>query len=186
MAGWLVRAAALALMLLAPPAGAQEAEGDAIAAGLAALDRQEYRAAAVAFTAAAEAGEADAMFYLGRMQELGLGTGVDLALAAQIFTLGTEAGSALAGNRLGLMYLNGEGVVQDYSYARELVCAAALLADSGPATRASWSAPRPRAGWRRPSSIAGCSGPTGAAVRATRRGRWRGTGWPPGRAMSGR
>lgn len=119
-----VFAALLVAVALGPVAGAQEPSSDT-AAGLVALDARDYPAAAQAFGAAAEAGDADALFYLGRMHELGLGTSVNLPLAAQLLARGSEAGSALAGNRLGLMYIEGDGVVQDYAYGRELICGAA-------------------------------------------------------------
>lgn len=125
MAGCLKGIAAAALLSLGLAGGAVAEEGADIAAGLAALEEQDFRAAASAFAAAAENGEADALFYLGRMHELGLGTQPNMAIAGQLYERGVEGGSALARNRLGLMYLGGEGVVQDYAYARELICAAA-------------------------------------------------------------
>lgn len=114
-----LKCAAAIGILAAGPAAADVAEG------LAALQSKDYVAAAKAFSEANEAGDADGGFYIGRMQELGLGTAANPAKAAKIYEAAGEAGSALATNRLGLMYMSGSGVIQDYAEARRLVCEAA-------------------------------------------------------------
>ncbi|MDX5411660.1 MAG: sel1 repeat family protein, partial [Rhodobacterales bacterium] len=96
-----------------------------IAAGIAALEQGDAETAAQSFQTSFENGEADGAFYLGRMFELGLGTQPDLAQAAELYKAAAARESALAMNRLGLMYLDGQGVIRDFTVGAELICKAA-------------------------------------------------------------
>ena len=70
------------------------------------------------FTEAAEAGFAYAHGDLGRMHELGLGTPVDYAKAADHYA--QAEGNVEATVDLGALYLRGDGVAEDGARAREL------------------------------------------------------------------
>jgi TPR repeat protein len=67
----------------------------------------------------AEAGDAQAKFWLGEMYAYGDGVPQDDKKAAKWFRLAAEQGDADAQYQLGWMYNHGEGVPQDYvqSYA---------------------------------------------------------------------
>ena len=93
--------------------------------GLEALNERKFVEAAAVFKEGWEAGDADGLFYIGRMQELGLGTPADISKAVAVYRKASDEGSAQAANRLGLLHLDGNGVLQDYAEARKLVCAAA-------------------------------------------------------------
>jgi len=70
------------------------------------------------FTEAAEAGFAYAHGDLGRMHELGLGTPIDYAKAADHYA--RAEGNVEATVDLGALYLRGDGVAEDGARAREL------------------------------------------------------------------
>lgn len=101
-----------------------------IAAGVAALEKNDPVTAAKAFQAEFDAGNADGAFYLGRMYELGLGTNPDLVQASALYKLGANKNSPMALNRLGLMYLDGQTVIRDFQKGAELICKAADLGES--------------------------------------------------------
>ena len=66
---------------------------------------------------AAEQGDADAQYELGRMYNKGEGVPPDGQEAVRWLQLAAEQGNANAQNKLGVMYANGEGVSQDYQEA---------------------------------------------------------------------
>ena len=76
--------------------------------------QQDYEKAKEAFEDAAEAGSAEAAFYLGYMYEDGLVTGnADYQTAREYYLRGREGGDMRASYRLGLIYDNGYGVAAD-------------------------------------------------------------------------
>ncbi|MEM6478561.1 MAG: tetratricopeptide repeat protein [Pseudomonadota bacterium] len=102
-----------------------------VAAGLEALDAQDFEAAITAFDAAAADGDGEGFFYLGRLIELGVTGQPDLGQAIALYqeAVAAEPPSPQAQNRLGLLYLEGAGVIQDYEEGARLVCAAAEAGD---------------------------------------------------------
>lgn len=66
---------------------------------------------------AAEAGSANAQFFLGRMYETGQSRKRDMAAAATWYRKAADQGHRLAQYRLGQMYLSGTGVGQSYAVA---------------------------------------------------------------------
>ena len=80
---------------------------------------KDYNAARPLFTRAANAGNAEAMFYLGYMYASGFGVPQDYGQARQWYEKGAAAGNAAAMTNLGLLYENGQGVPQDYGQARQ-------------------------------------------------------------------
>jgi len=115
----LALAAVLALGL--PGAvSAQEAAAPDIGAGIAAFEQGEFQQAANIFGGLAEAGDAEGMFYLGRMLEVGAGLPrPNPAAALAQYQAAAEAGSLRAHNRIGLLYVSGSGVLQDFALAAE-------------------------------------------------------------------
>ena len=70
---------------------------------------------------AAEQGDADAQYNLGRMYQNGYGVAQDDAEAAKWFHKAAEQEHALGQNRLGLMYYYGQGVNKDYAEAAKWI-----------------------------------------------------------------
>ncbi|MGL6208401.1 MAG: tetratricopeptide repeat protein, partial [Paracoccaceae bacterium] len=101
-----------------------------VATGLAAFEKGDIAAAAQAFQAAFDAGDADGAFYLGRMFETGQGATQNTAQAIALYKTAVEGGSALAMNRMGLLHLEGNGVIRDFAEGAELLCRAADLRDA--------------------------------------------------------
>ena len=66
---------------------------------------------------AAEQGDAEAQFNLGKMYDKGQGVRQDDVQAVQWYRRAAEQGYAKAQYNLGVMYANGEGVRQDYTQA---------------------------------------------------------------------
>ncbi len=103
--------AAVILAGLAVPAGAD------FDAGMAAIERGDYRAALGELLPLAEQGHAQAQYKLGRMYRAGVGVPRDAAAAAMWTRRAAEQGDPLAQYDLGVMYATGQGVAQDYVQA---------------------------------------------------------------------
>ena len=73
---------------------------------------QDAAAATRLYRLAAERGDAQALYNLGKMYENGTG---DYAEAARLYQLSADNGLAAAQCNLGLMYSNGTGVSQDHT-----------------------------------------------------------------------
>ena len=80
---------------------------------------QDYAAARPLLTRAANAGNAEAMFYLGNLYDNGWGVSRDYEQARKWFEKGAAAGNAPAMTNLGMMYAKGHGVPQYYGQARK-------------------------------------------------------------------
>ena len=98
-----------------------ETNEDALAEGLAwyygtKTGTADFDKAESAFRAAADAGVADAWYYLGRVAY----QRSDYEAAIAFFETGAEQGSELARFNLGILYENGEGVEEDYAKAQAL------------------------------------------------------------------
>ena len=77
------------------------------------------------YTSAAEAGSADAQFFLGRMFETGANREVDPVAALGWYRKAAEQGHRLAQYQMGLMYQHANGVERDLAVAREFYAKAA-------------------------------------------------------------
>lgn len=64
------------------------------------------------------------------MVELGFGIEKDADKARILYLAAADKGSAKGMNRIGLMHFRGEGVLQDYKAAFEMICKAADLKDT--------------------------------------------------------
>ena len=112
----------LLLTLLAFDCAAQaEAGENALAEGLAwyygtETGKADFGKAESAFRTAADAGVADAWYYLGRVAY----QRSDYKAATSFFETGAEQGSELARFNLGILYENGEGVDEDFAKATAL------------------------------------------------------------------
>ena len=112
----------LIMALLASACAAQAPKGeDAFAEGLAwyygtNTGTADFDKAEAAFRTAADAGVADAWYYLGQIAY----QYNDYKAAAAFFETGAEQGSELARFHLGILYENGEGVDADYAKAASL------------------------------------------------------------------
>lgn len=112
----------LLIVLFAFSCMAQAETGDdALAEGLAwyfgtETGTADFDKAEAAFQAAADAGVADAWYYLGRIAY----QRSDYEAAAAFFETGAEQGSELARFNLGILYENGEGPEEDYAKAQAL------------------------------------------------------------------
>ncbi len=73
------------------------------------------------YKAAAEGGEPDTWYYVGRAYETGDGAEKDLGYAVHCYEAGVEKGEVGCCNRLGALYYKGLGVRQDYTRAVELL-----------------------------------------------------------------
>ena len=79
---------------------------------------------------AADSGDADAQFILGRAYHLGVGVSTDYGLAHYWYTKAAEQESAAAECNLGYMYRSGKGVTRDRSNARYWFSRAAQHGDT--------------------------------------------------------
>ncbi|MCF3641087.1 caspase family protein [Rhizobium sp. TRM95111] len=80
------------------------------------------------FKAAADAGDAEAMFELGKLYEKGIGTTQDIAAALTLYRRSADLGFADAINDLGFLYYQGaDGLARDPKKAVELFVRAADL-----------------------------------------------------------
>lgn len=93
--------------LFAAPASAGTAEGRA------AWARSDYAAALAAFRPAAEAGDAEARYYVGLIHAKGLGVERDYKAAVRWYRLAADQGHARAEDALALLYFNGWGTGRD-------------------------------------------------------------------------
>jgi hypothetical protein len=80
--------------------------------GIGNLDRDDEMAVKL-YTVAADNGNADAQFKLGKMYNLGEGVKQDYAEAVRLYSLAAAQGHAVAQFKLGKMYENGRGVEPD-------------------------------------------------------------------------
>jgi len=90
--------------------------GSAIAGvteGIAAMVKRDYVTALRELRPAAERGDAEAQYRLGRMYEFGQGVPVDKAQAMTWFRKSVAQGNASAQLELGVIYATGDGVAQD-------------------------------------------------------------------------
>lgn len=85
-----------------------------LTAGLLALGKQDYPTALREFTAAAEAGDAEAQYSLAQLYENGQGVLRDPDKILYWYRKSAQQGYDLAQNNLGFMYENGEGVPRDF------------------------------------------------------------------------
>ena len=122
-------AALLPLPLFAqakPAASVTAAAGEDLKAGIAAFEKGEFQQAAEIFGALAKDGNAEGMFYLGRMLEVGAGLPrPNTAAALAQYQAAADAGSLKARNRMGLLYISGSGVLQDFDLAQKSLKAGA-------------------------------------------------------------
>lgn len=121
--GLIAAAAALALLLAAPPARAQA--DPELAAAKRAYDSSEYVEAAKLVRPLAEKGDPGAQFLMGQMLFFGLGMERDDAKAAQWYGMAAQAGNTEAQYRLGYLYATGQGVAYDAASAERFWIAAA-------------------------------------------------------------
>lgn len=99
--------------------------------GITALKKEDYRLALEAFSKAANKGDAEALYYLGRMHESGAGIKTDRKKAVELYEKAGENNSTQALKRLAVLYLQGGGaVVQNYKKAEERLKKAVLLGDA--------------------------------------------------------
>lgn len=127
----LVRSAFFFVFLLAP-IGVYAAD---LQTGLNAFNEGDYETAMAECKPLADAGNADAMFCVGRMYANGFGVDMNDDLALKWYGLAAEAGHAEAQYSLGVMHANGWGVPMDdvsavgfYKMAAEQGFAPALTA----------------------------------------------------------
>lgn len=106
---------AFALLAVAAAAVAGTAEG------LAALKEKDYRKAKLEFTAAAEAGDADAQFQLGNLYLRGRGVEKSPRLAAQWYEKAIAQGNKDAQGRMGALLWEGAGIGKNQKRALELL-----------------------------------------------------------------
>lgn len=100
------------------------AQGVALAGlneGRVAFEKRQYLEARQELSPLAEAGDAEAMVYLGEMLMRGLGGSRDELKARDYITRAYEAGNLRATFQLGLMTLNGNLVERDPAKGLELV-----------------------------------------------------------------
>jgi uncharacterized protein len=108
-------ALALGIALLALPAGALAQYNnvqDQLNRAKAALHGGRYADARAGFEKLAQAGNAEAQFYLGRMSAGGMGVPKDLGRALEWYRLAAEQGHTEAQARLGAHYFQGNGVAR--------------------------------------------------------------------------
>jgi TPR repeat protein len=117
---------------------AAPASADALAAGAAAFNRQDYVRAAAIFTPLAEVErDARAQAYLGFMYQNGRGVPQSFEEGARFYRASAEQGFPPAQYMLGLMYDKGQGVPQDYVLAYMWVTLG--VAGAAPKERPAWT-----------------------------------------------
>lgn len=114
-------AAVLVSIMLSGEAYAAFAEGEA------ALNQKDFVAAFAMLKPDADAGNAQAQTYIGRMYRKGQGVAKDPLLAATWFQKAASQGEWEASNTLATMYRLGEGVPQDFQKAMQWYMEAAKL-----------------------------------------------------------
>jgi hypothetical protein len=87
--------------------------------GIASFNVRDYAKALPFFRAAANSGNAQAMYFLAYMYQHGLGVAADNAEAMRVYKNSAAGGYASSFSALGLMYENGSGVPVDYAEARK-------------------------------------------------------------------
>ena len=92
-----------------------------------ALDRADYTTAMAIWLDAANAGDTDAMTYVGEIHERGLGRPADPAAAANWYQRAADEGHARAQINLANLYAQGRGVPRDEARARALYASATDL-----------------------------------------------------------
>jgi TPR repeat protein len=99
----------------APATPAVAVTGD-LEAGREAYERKDYDAAAREWRPLAEAGDAEAQYWLGTLYRLGQGTQEDRAEAGRWYLRAAEQGHELAMYHLAFMYYRGQGVSRRRDY----------------------------------------------------------------------
>jgi TPR repeat protein len=122
----------LAVLAGAVVLGPAEA-GPAVRRGIAALNRQNYVAAAAIFTPLADRGDPDAQAYLGLLYAMGHGVPQNYTQAAFWYWRAAEQGHTGAQYMLGLLYDKGQGVPQNVIEAETWL----ILATAGSNNRTS-------------------------------------------------
>ncbi len=106
-----------ALLASPPPASAQPRVQDELNRAKAALQLKRFDEAARRFGGLAEAGNAEAQFYMGRLTAMGTGVPQDTEKATEWFRRAAEQGHVEAQAVLGLHYMQGLGVPVSYAEA---------------------------------------------------------------------
>ncbi|MEA2833197.1 MAG: uncharacterized protein QOG66_1399 [Methylobacteriaceae bacterium] len=128
-----VALASIAGIVISSPAAA-----DALAAGAAAFNRQDYVRAAAILTPLAEVEkDARAQAYLGFMYQNGRGVPQSYEEGARFYRASAEQGFPPAQYMLGLMYDKGQGLPQDYVQAYMWVTLG--VAGAAPKERPAWT-----------------------------------------------
>ncbi len=96
--------------------------------GLTAMEKNLPEKAITLFQKGAKAGEAESLFYLGRMYESGIGLDQNMTLALELYQQAADKKYARAINQLGLLHLGAPGVLQNFDKA---VIYLSRAADSG-------------------------------------------------------
>lgn len=128
---WTVRnliilAIALCSMTALSPAASAEPRNSAIKEAITAFDRGAYAVALPAFRSLANANDAEADYWLGRMYEGGLGVSTNTAKAIALYLKAAHAGWRDAELRLGEIYLQGTETLQNFAKAHRWLERAAL------------------------------------------------------------
>ncbi len=111
-----------ALILWSFPAAAAESD---YAAGAAAYRSGDFGVAVQLINPLAEAGDGNAQFLMGKMNESGFGTGVNYEEAVRWYRLAARQNIVRAQYHLGLLYETGEGVGRDFDEAAKYFLKAA-------------------------------------------------------------
>jgi TPR repeat protein len=96
--------------------------------GLTAMEKNQPEKAITLFQKGAKAGEAESLFYLGRMYESGIGMEQNMTLAIELYQKASDKKYSRATNQLGLLHLGAPGVLQNFDKA---VIYLSRAADSG-------------------------------------------------------
>ena len=108
-----------------------------------ALDRADYATALAIWIGAANAGDTDAITYVGEIHERGLGRPADPAEAATWYRRAADEGHARAQINLANLYALGRGVPKDEARARALYASATGLATADIELTAASAEPEP-------------------------------------------
>ncbi len=126
--GVAVKSIALSTILILALAGAAVAE---TGMGIEAFKRGQYANALKELAEPAEEGDPEALYFLGRMHETGLGVEKDSAKAADFYRRGAQANHAAAQYEYGNLLVLGEGVKQDIPEALKWMYIAAQQGHEG-------------------------------------------------------